>query len=220
MGNHSCQRTIDSCVLRTPPPRPIQWAVDSPKIHAVNLIVDGPSSSPPEVTHQAVDNDDSAKRRLDSFINNITRKRDSPLIREPPKQPPTKPVLPWRSRRLAAQSLSWVPASKRGEMLIMQRMGYIRDPSAPSASEFEAFDGLLTTTWLRPKPRRWTSSSRPLERQRPSNREDARPQSYVDIGCFLLCNIETWGLLLGWSSFGYVKSDLLRRSIEARCMIL
>jgi hypothetical protein len=52
---------VVSYELQTPPPRPIQWAVDSLK------------------------NDDSTKRRLDSFINEVTRKRDSPLIREPPK---------------------------------------------------------------------------------------------------------------------------------------
>jgi hypothetical protein len=98
-----------SCELRTPPPRPIQWAVDSPKTHTVDLTVDaGPPSSPPGVTHQAVDND-SAKRRLDSFINNVTRKRDSPLIPEPPKQPPAKPVLTcgaggWRLRPLPSAS--------------------------------------------------------------------------------------------------------------------
>ena len=102
---------VASCVLWTPPPCPIQWAVDSPKTHAVDLMVDGPSSSPPGVTHQAMDNDDSAKRRLNNFINNVTRKRDSPLIREPTKQPPTKRVLPWRSRQLAAQSLPRVSAS-------------------------------------------------------------------------------------------------------------
>ena len=36
-----------------------------------------------------------------------------------------------------------MPASKRGEMLIMQHMGYTRDSSAPSASELEAFHGLF-----------------------------------------------------------------------------
>jgi hypothetical protein len=50
--------------------------------------------------------DDTAKRRLDNFIGKVTCKRDSPLIREPPKQPPAKLVLLWRSRRLAAQPLS------------------------------------------------------------------------------------------------------------------
>ena len=143
MGNHSFQPTISSCVLRTPPPRPIQWAVDLPKTHVVDLMVDGPSNSPPGVTHQAVDNDDSAKRRLDGFINNVTCKRDSPLIHEPPKQPPAKPVLPWRSMRLAAQSLSRVPASKRGKVLIMQRMGHTKGLSAPSVSKLEVFDKLF-----------------------------------------------------------------------------
>ena len=85
MAAPQLEDAVASCVLRTPPPCPIPWAVDSPKTHVVDLTVDGPSSSPPVVTHQAVDNDDSAKQRLDSFINNVTRKRDSPLIHEPPK---------------------------------------------------------------------------------------------------------------------------------------
>jgi hypothetical protein len=74
---------------------PIHWAVDSPPPNS--LLVD---------THPTEDNGDSAKCRLDSFINKVTHKRDSPLIREPPKQPPAKPVMTWRSRRLAAQPLS------------------------------------------------------------------------------------------------------------------
>jgi hypothetical protein len=146
--------TAVSCELRTPPPRPIQWVVDSSKTHTehsyplgfgpVDLTVDaGPPSSPPVDTHKTVDNDDFAKRCLDSFINKVMRKRDYSLIREPPKQPPAKPVLPWRSRRLAAQSLSRVPTSKRGEVLIMQCMGYTKGPSAPSASDLEAFDKLF-----------------------------------------------------------------------------
>ena len=36
-----------------------------------------------------------------------------------------------------------MPASKRGEVLIMQRMGYTRGPSASFASELEAFDRLF-----------------------------------------------------------------------------
>ena len=94
MAPPQLEDAVASCVLWTPPPRLIQWAVDSPKTHAIDLTVDGPSSSPPGVTHQAMDNDDSAKLRFDSFINNVTHKRDSPLIREPPKQPLAKPVLP------------------------------------------------------------------------------------------------------------------------------
>ena len=59
-------------------------------------------------------------------------------------QPPAKLVIPWRSRRLAAQPLSRVPASKQGEVLIMQRMGFTKAPSAPSASELEAYDKLFS----------------------------------------------------------------------------
>ena len=44
---------------------------------------------------------------------------------------------------MVAQSLSRVPASKQGEVLIMQRIGYIKGPSAPSASELKTFDRLF-----------------------------------------------------------------------------
>jgi hypothetical protein len=94
-------------------------------------------------THPTEDSDDSTKRRLDSFINEVTRKRDSPLIRELAKQPPTKPVMLWRSRWLVAQPLSRVPAFKQGEVLIIQRMSFTKGPTAPSASELEAYDKLF-----------------------------------------------------------------------------
>jgi hypothetical protein len=84
--------------------------------------------------------DDSFKRCLDNFTKKVVCKRDSLLIREPPKQPPAKTVLPLRSRRLVAQSLL---ASKRGDVLIMQRMGYTKGLSMPSASELEAFDKIF-----------------------------------------------------------------------------
>ena len=42
-----------------------------------------------------------------------------------------------------AQPLSRVPAAKRGEVLIMQRMGFTKGPSAPSTSELEAYDKLF-----------------------------------------------------------------------------
>jgi hypothetical protein len=74
----------------------------------------------------------------------MLKKVDSPLIREPHKQSPVKLVLPLQSKRLVAQSLF------RGEVLIMQRMGYPKGPSAPSASELKSFDnifdGNLTTS--------------------------------------------------------------------------
>ena len=52
-------------------------------------------------------------------------------------------MMPWRSRRLAAQPLYRVTALKRGEVLIMQRMGFTKGPSTSSASELAAYDKLF-----------------------------------------------------------------------------
>jgi len=107
----------------------------------VDLTVDAdPFNSPLVDTYQTVNTDDFAKHCLDSFINKVTCKQDSPLIYEPPKQPPAKLVLLWRSRWLAAQRDSWVSASKRGEMLIMQRIDYTKGSLVPYV---EAFDKLF-----------------------------------------------------------------------------
>jgi hypothetical protein len=59
------------------------------------LATPGVLHTPPGDTHQIVDDDVSFKRRLNNFTKAVVCKRDSPLIREPPKQPPAKPVLPW-----------------------------------------------------------------------------------------------------------------------------
>jgi hypothetical protein len=40
--------------------------------------------------------------------------RPPPLITFPPKQPPPKQLVPKRSRRIAAQQMDHIPASKRG----------------------------------------------------------------------------------------------------------
>lgn len=85
--------------------------------------------------HLALDSDNSATRRLKGFTKQVMRKVDSPLIRQAPKQPSSaKPVLPLRSKWLTAQSLSRVPMSKRGEILIMQCMGLVMGLSTPSMS--------------------------------------------------------------------------------------
>jgi hypothetical protein len=122
-----------------------------PGFSPVDLPVDADlDSTSPVDGHHIMDNDDSFKRRLDNFTKKVVRKRDSPLIRQLPKQPPAKAVLPWRSKRLVAQSLSRVPVSKRGEVLIMQLMGYTKSPSAPFTSKLETFyrifDGNLTVS--------------------------------------------------------------------------
>ena len=100
-------------------------------------------SMPPREDRTVDVSDNSATRRLKSFTRRMLKNVDSSLICKPPNQPPAKPVpSPW-NRRLAVQSLSRVPASKRGEVLIIQRMCYTSGPSAPSVLELEAFDKIF-----------------------------------------------------------------------------
>jgi hypothetical protein len=79
----------------------------------------------------------------------------TPLINSPPKQKtPPKRTLPLRSRRIAAQKMDHIPASKRGEVLLKKKLGLL-EPSAPSSSA----------------PKRSSKSSRTtsrLQRLRPS----------------------------------------------------
>lgn len=74
-----------------------------------------------------------AARRLTHYTAEVQQKRRSPLISSPPKQKPAarRPQVQTRSARLAAQPLAHVPALKRGEVLLMQKLG-IQPPPAPS----------------------------------------------------------------------------------------
>jgi hypothetical protein len=102
-----------------------------------------------------------AARRLDAFAETVQVKRASPIITEPLRQRPTlkKPSVPLRSSRIAAQQMSHIPASKRGEVLLMKKMG-VQLPHGPvssaakrsyqsifkgnlSSSQIEAFDELF-----------------------------------------------------------------------------
>jgi hypothetical protein len=75
--------TLDSGALRTPPPRSIPW-VDPTTLAASPGFppVDTPASMD---SNDSEVSDDTAKRRLDNFLSKVTRKRDPPLICEPPK---------------------------------------------------------------------------------------------------------------------------------------
>ena len=101
-----------------------------------------PLGTAPVDAHQTLDSDASANCHLELFINIVTSKIASPLICEPPKQTPTKVMLPRRSKRQAAQSLSRVPASKRGEILVMQRLGLVTVGATPNTSTVKAYEDL------------------------------------------------------------------------------
>ena len=55
----------------------------------------------------------------------------------------TQPKLPTQSRRIAAQPLSHVPASKRGQVLVMKRMGYLDGQMRPLTASKDAYDSIF-----------------------------------------------------------------------------
>ena len=66
------------------------------------------------------------------------------MIASPPRQKAvTKRPLPIRSRRIAAQPLSHVPTSKRGEVLLMQRMGIVPPPTLVFFTSKGAYDAIF-----------------------------------------------------------------------------
>ena len=48
-----------------------------------------------------------------------------------------------RSKRIAAQALSRVQASKRGEVLVMKQMGYLDGQTRPSITSKDAYDSIF-----------------------------------------------------------------------------
>ena len=92
----------------------------------------------------------------------------------------------------------------------MQHMGYTNGPSAPSASELEVFDklfdGNLIASEAEALDELFPTVGKAPSRQQRRRKATSSVISCVDIGCLLLCNIEIRGLLLGWSSFGCVRS--------------
>lgn len=76
-----------------------------------------------------------AAYRLAKYTQEVKSMVQSPLIKSPPKQMPLqrKPPLPIRSSCIAAQKLDHIPASKRGEVLLMKKMG-VAPPAAPPFS--------------------------------------------------------------------------------------
>jgi len=48
--------------------------------------------------------------------------------------------LPKHSSRIASQSLANVPAAKRGEIVVMRRLGFIDDKAPATASSMKAYN--------------------------------------------------------------------------------
>jgi len=102
-----------------------------------------PPSSPPS---EQTPTPQEAARRLERFTAKVQLKRPSPILKEPPKQRELtrKPPVPIQSRRTAAQQLDHVSASKRGEILLMRKLGVLPANAAPSSASRRSFDKLFT----------------------------------------------------------------------------
>lgn len=101
-----------------------------------------PAPSPPS---EATPSPREAARWLNLFKNKVQVKWPSPILKEPPKPKefPRKPLVPVRSRRIAAQQLDHVPTSKRGEVLLMRRLGTLPANGQPTSASRRHFDKLF-----------------------------------------------------------------------------
>ena len=72
-----------------------------------------------------------------------------PLIASPPRQkvPTMRQPTPKRSRRIAAQPLAHIPISKRGEVLLMRRMGFAPPAGPISSASKRAYDDFFARNW-------------------------------------------------------------------------
>jgi hypothetical protein len=81
-----------------------------------------------------------AARQLARFTEEIRMVRPPPLITSPPKQPPPKQLVPKRSGRIAAQQMDHIPASKRSEVLLMRKMGFLEPSASPSSAAKDSYE--------------------------------------------------------------------------------
>lgn len=101
-----------------------------------------PTSTP---TSEPTPTPQEAARRLANFTAEVQRKHQSSLIKATPKQKeqPNKPIIPMRSRRIAAQQMDHISASKQGEALLVKKMGVLPAVAAPSAASRRTFNALF-----------------------------------------------------------------------------
>ena len=106
-----------------------------PQAEAVDGTATGVVQATDELTVEGTPTPREAAKRLARFIEEVQVMRQPPLINSPPKQKlaPKRTTLPIWSRRIAAQQMDHIPASKRGEVLLMKRIGILA-PAAPISS--------------------------------------------------------------------------------------
>ena len=127
-----------------------QWTTD---LSLMSLVQGPPQLTPPRarapgVVHGCTTPSDAtptpreAARRLALFTEEVQLVRMPPLIASSPRQkvPTIGQPMPKRSRRIAAQPLAHIPISKRGEVLLMRRMGFAPPAGPISSASKRAYD--------------------------------------------------------------------------------
>ena len=112
---------------------PLAQCMDvGPQAKAADGTATGVVQATDELTAEGTPTPREAAKRLSRFIDEVQVMRQPPLISSTPKQKPApkRTTLSIRSRQIAAQQMDHVPASKRGEVLLMKKMGILA-PSAP-----------------------------------------------------------------------------------------
>lgn len=98
----------------------------------------------PDVLQQtpAVGRTASAEQRLQQFADQVAKPARKPLLRlKTPRQKSPKLILPSKSRRIAAQCIAHISASKRGEYLVRKRLGEAK--SLPHTTAAYSYDDIF-----------------------------------------------------------------------------
>ena len=100
-----------------------------------------PVNRPERTTPSPPKDTTSAQRRFKSFAVKVKRPKPAALLKRPSpvKVAETPRKRPTRSRRITVQSLSWIPASKREEYLVLKCLGHASPLSTSTArNKFDA----------------------------------------------------------------------------------
>jgi hypothetical protein len=113
-----------------------------PQAEAADGTATGVVQATDELTAEGTPTLREATKRLSRFIEEVQVMRQPPLISSPHKQKlaPKQTTLPIRSRRIAAQQMDHIPASKHGEVLLMKKMGILAPSALISSAAKRSYD--------------------------------------------------------------------------------
>lgn len=81
------------------------------------------------------------------YTKEVQQRRQSSLISSPPKAPARRLHLPHRSARIVSQPLNHIPTAKRGEVLLMKKMGMPPPQATVTSALKRAYEAIFTGNW-------------------------------------------------------------------------